>query len=147
MVTSSTIFTESWNSIFNIIQNNVSDPTGKNRFLYGGFPDKIWDNKSEFPVVVIHPIESPGSETIVLPRGTKVFSLRSSIEIYSTNTEQLDSMTDDVFNAIESNETTLYENNINNFELSSVDADTIERGKFRVHFRRLDWDFEFNKVS
>ena len=147
LVLISNLCSASWNSIYTVISSNVSDPTGKSKYIFTTAPDKIWEDKSSFPIIVIYPIESNGSETISITRGTKDFGLRLAIEVYSTNAEQLDSISDSILSTIESNELVLYNDGIDNFELTNVNVDTIDRGKFRVHTRRLEWDFSFFKVS
>jgi len=146
-VTAGNLWSVAWDTIYSVIDDNTTDPTNKSKWVYSSFPDALFEDKSSYPLIVINPVEADGSNPIVLDYTTKTFSLSLVIEIYSTSNWQLDKVTDEVFNAIESNESTLCNNGIYNFELSTVSNDTIERGKIRVHIRTLEWSFEFQRVG
>jgi len=147
MVTNTTVFTDSWNQLYTIISANTTDPTSKSKWIYSSFPDATHLTKADYPLIVINPIGSNTSETVVFNRDIKIFPLRVEIEIYSTSASQIDSITDDLFDAIESNISTLEAQELHNFELSNSDSDTVFRGKTRVHLKRIDWDFEYHRVA
>lgn len=147
VVTTTDLYKGSWDEIFSLIDSNTTDPNGRSKWIYSSFPDAIAQDKNSYPLIVVNPIETTDSEPITITFGTKTFAMRTVIEVYSTNNEELDDVVDSVFAAIESNESTLAVQNIYNFVLSSSLPDTIERGKIRVHRKTLEWDFEFQKVS
>ncbi len=146
-VTNTTIFTASWDNLYTIINSNTTDPDSKTKWIYTAFPDTKHDTKTAYPLIIINPIRANESEAVTLTRGTKVFPLRVVVEIYDDNTAQLDSVVDDVFDAVEANTSTLNTNKLHNFDLTFSDSETVFRGKTRVHRKTLEWDFEYHKVG
>mgnify|MGYP001573432726 CR=1 FL=1 len=145
-VTNTTLVSESWNQLYSIVNANVTDPTGKSKFIYGTFPDALHLTKADYPLIVINPIASDGAETITISRGVKLVGLKLEIEVYSTSNSQLDTIANSVFDAIESNETTNDSQGLHNFDLQRIDSNTVFRGKTRVHVKYLDWIFDFHEV-
>ena len=141
------IFSSSWNVIYNSIIANVSNPGTASKFIFSSEPDQLHPTKDDYPIVVINPVESDLSETLTVTQGTKVFPLRLLIDVFSTKNEQLDTVSDDVFDAVESKEQSMHVHGLYNFSLARADNDTVFRGKIRVHRRTFEWKFNYNKVG
>lgn len=146
MVTNTNTYSESWNQIYNILVANTTDPTNKAKWIYSSEPDKVHETKSVYPLIVLKPIKANQSVPVVINRKIKIFPLRIIAEVYSTNNEQLDSMTNDVVDAIEASEDSLATSFLYNFVLTAVDPDEVSRGQTRIHQKIINWDFEYHAV-
>ncbi|MHA2202183.1 MAG: hypothetical protein ACW991_00705 [Candidatus Hodarchaeales archaeon] len=147
MVTINNVFSDSFDQIYDLLVNNTVDPRNKDTWVRAAFPDEIAESKDLYPIIILNPINASDSEPLSVNYAVKTFALELNVEIYALNPEDLDSLSDQVLLAIESNEATLYDSGIYNFELSNVDSDTINRGEIRIYRKTIEWNFEFRKAS
>ena len=147
MVSIKNVFSDSFDKIYDILVSNTVDPKGKDTWVRAAFPDEYAESKDLYPIIILNPIDANDSDPISVNYKVKTFTLKLNVEIYALNPEDLDSLSDQVLLAIESNEATLYNDGIYNFELSNVDSDTINRGNIRIYRKTLEWNFEFRKAS
>ena len=95
-IAKSTIWTDTWNVIFNLIKDNVADPLGRSKWIYSAFPEFRIESKDNYPIIVIPPL--PGIEDqFTMEKGK--FTFECPIEIYSSKAFEVDSLSNDVFKA------------------------------------------------
>lgn len=107
------IYSKLWNAIYEVIQDNVSDPKSRTDFkwIWGAYPtheineaenSSLDELRKFYPLIVISPIES-SYDPIVLDETTVERTVNFSIEIYSDTSANLDKLADSIDEQIRGN--------------------------------------------
>lgn len=102
-----TIFSDLWQAIRDIINDNVTDPKGRAKWIFTGFPEYRIESKDNYPIIVIPPFSS-SEEFFTMTKGKMTFTI--DIEMYSTKAEELDDLTNKIFTAINENKWVILKN-------------------------------------
>jgi len=145
-VTKSTIVQSIWNNFYDRISANVKtvtlvDSSKQTIQTYtAAFPSKSFDSKDNFPILII---DTPKFSTDFYTLTRSIVDGNIDIEIYTTKSESADKFVDAIFNSIETYKNDLRGGGIKMIELNSVDFDMFERGRMKIHMRRLNFTFQF----
>lgn len=134
------VCTQSWDKIFTVL-NTISDPAGKTKWLYSAFPMELIDDKGSYPLIVIEPIDtaySPKTFTNI-----KSGPLRVVLEVYSTKSQELDTVTDLVADKMEESETSFLASGISVMTQVSNSYGHYMRGKLRIHNKTMVYTFDY----
>ena len=142
-VTSSTIFSNSWQVMFDFLEAQLTDPSSRSaKWIYGGFPDSRIDDKTAYPLIVLNPV-------VVMPQKL-TFSkrknlVRFSIDIYTTNPNHLDSIADEIIYDVEHNINTFHTNHLwkTNSDPTTSYPSALPRAGFNVKHRAVNFEFMF----
>ncbi len=142
-VTSSTIFTRSWNNIYDLI-NQISHPEGKDgKWIYSSFPQDLIEDKGAYPMIVVTPVNVSNEEYITL-KTLRRDDLPVEIIIYSLRADQLDSLSETVNNKIKDNEDVLFDNNMKKLKFPRTSYSNVQRSGLRIHLRTMRYTFKFD---
>jgi hypothetical protein len=126
----STLFSEAWNTFYYLISGNITDPSARSKkWVSAGFPDVR--NRTEgltaayFPWVVINSIE-PTSKVITHGNSNNQVDFDIRVDVWATNSNHLDSVADDIYDAVSANRNVLIGSGITNINLASTDTDIID---------------------
>jgi hypothetical protein len=150
MISADTIKTDVWNTFRTLIVNNVTSVLIKGS---GGantktvtihnysqsFPDKVFDDKDSYPMIVIH---SPEFSTSPVTFRNREFTGRIEFEIFTTQSESADKISDLINKVIMDNESNLGAVGIYELELDSTDSNHYDRNKIEVHSRMVVWRYK-----
>ncbi len=128
---------------YNTIANEVSDPNTeitRNKFIFPAEPDGDITNSNYYPIIVI---DSPDDrwERKGIKKRTSLLDL--TITISSTSMSELDDLTQDVKNALESKWKELKEARVDNINLDRTSTDHIMRDQIKVHVKTLTFSCEY----
>jgi len=144
-VTLNTLFSNTWQNIFDLISNNVTDPANRGtKWVYAGFPYSKIDDSSAYPLIVIENPTNSGFEIHTLSYNAKTVVLTVTIDVYSTKSSELDSICDNIVSVLDSHSSTLASNKLHNLRLASSTYETIERDAIKIHHRSLIYELEFD---
>lgn len=139
----STIFDVGWKNIFDLIKA-IPDPEDRGgKFIYGTFP-KVEDiTRDNYPMIRIAPVNITRIDNIALKNLRDVF-LSIEIIVLAVKPENLDTLSDDIFEKIEDSETTLFGYKMKNQGIIRSSNINFERGGLRVHRRSMVFEFQFD---
>ena len=142
----SSIFTASWNNIYSILKT-INDPEARDnvKWIFSAYPDKLFDDKDAYPIMVIHPFDMSGYD--VWTMGTtpeKQTTLPVQIDIFTLKALQIDEIMDDVFKKFEDSEGTFHTYKMKNMGVLRSSYSNFERGGMKVHFKSISYGFKFN---
>ena len=90
-----------WQSIYNAISANVSDPKSRGtKWIFGAHPDVYAKDFPGFPVIVIHPDDFSKQNISISGDNLKRHTFK--IEVFSKSAQEADSLVDSVISAIDS---------------------------------------------
>jgi len=142
----STIIQTIYQNIYDRIKDNVKSVsitgsvTVAVQTYTNSFPDKPLDSKSDYPIIVIN-VPSLRWDTFTLTKKTATGNF--NIEVYTTQTESADKLTDALINSIEAYRDDLRAVNIHFVNLETVSQDNFTRGKISVHGRTMNFSFKY----
>jgi len=137
MTTLANAVTTVWNTFYSVINSNVSDPKNRGiKWIHTEFPDADIRSPSDYPRLTI---TSPDiTHRRLGMKGTNA-EFMIDIGIHVTRKETLDSLSDSVINAINTNLDTFRQNLIYSVNLASSATGTIDRGSFKEHYKTLSY--------
>lgn len=140
-ITASTIYSQAWQSVFNIMNGSLTDPKGRsNKWVFGAMPD-IKDEAfttDHFPVVVVNPVEADSARMTMSNDPIREVSFTIPITAYSTSASQLDTLSDDIYKQIDTNRASLEGSGLFRIDVEASSSDTdIINDKLRVHSREI----------
>jgi len=134
----SSLVTDVWDTFYDIISNNVSDPKNRGiKWIHTEFPDADIKSPSDYPRLTIASPEVNHRRLGI--KGTNA-ELSVDIGIYVTRKETLDSLSDSIINAINSNLNTFRQNFIYHVNLTGSTTASIDRGSFKEHQKILTYN-------
>ena len=110
------------------------------------FPDKQIDSKSDYPILVINPIEMNWTDFTLTK---KQVNGRFTIDIYTTKSESADRFRQAIIESIETYRDTLKGLGMDFVNLESTLNDEAMRGGFKVHLRSVtfSWRYRITKTT
>lgn len=141
-----------WNTFRSLMVSNVTSVTIKGsggantktvtlQNTSSSYPDKFYDNESNYPILIINSPKFNFTPTTFRNReleGTIEF------EIFTTQSESADKFVDSINNTLLDNEDTLNSDGLEELELDSVDSNHYERNGINVHSRMVVWRYKFS---
>ena len=108
---------------------------------FSAFPEGDVDNKADYPFVVITPADVTYSPLtfIDIKRGP----VRFAVDVYSTGSKQLDDLSGDFVEKMESSESDFYISGVVAMRLVSTSYGQFSRGGLRVHNKSFHYEFDF----
>ena len=136
------VFSDLFKNIYSKI-STISDPGGKSKWIFSSFPESKIKNKAAYPMLVIAPAEV--SFDPLTFKTIKRGPVTITIDVYTVNAAQIDTISDSVANTMKTNEDNGSFNisGIQTMRLTNTDTDAFSVGKFRVHNRTFDYEFDF----
>lgn len=131
------VFSDSYRMLY-VKLNEVSTFNSR---VYSAFPEKVVDKKSDYPLIVITPVDVTYSPLtfISLKRGP----IRFAVDIYSTSSKGLDDLSGDFVEKMESSENDFYISGVVAMRLVSTAYGQFERSGLRVHNKSFHYEFDF----
>lgn len=144
-ITYSRIFSSSWQSIYDTLNDALVNPTRSGRkWIYGAFPDASQDNEDYYPLIVIEPVSFQNGEPESFDRKTRVYSMNCEISVFATDAASLDSVSDSVVEELLRTSLDTLHSKFSNPDFSaSTDAFKTQGGK-RIHERTINMTFEYD---
>ena len=141
VVVGSNIYTQTWDLLYGVISGNVSDPAilrpaKTTRFILGAFPDVEGTNLPTFPIIVIENPEKSMTHSTFSPNlGLDNNEVSVSTFVYSKSPRELNILSEDLADAVESNVLGLISSgfSMNGLETGVQGTDIV--GNQRIHFR------------
>lgn len=140
-IPNSSVYTQMWNKVYDIINTNVTDPGGKSKWIYTAFPEKRIDDEGAYPLVVITPIDLTYDPLTFVD--LKEGPLRVTIDVYSRSAEELDTIVEDIANAMDDSDAAFTMSGVTAISLTGSLYSQHSREKLRVHNRTLEYEFNY----
>ncbi len=151
----SNLYSQAYANIYNLIntRTSVTDPidsTGSRKFIYGRDPRVQGRGFKGYPFVIVNHVDVP-FDNPSFNRKIKDTEFRITIEVWSSDdivgrqdmgAQYLDSISDDVAETLNSNESTLAGYGLHNMRIESSPADTIEVVNNFIFTRTFTISFE-----
>ncbi len=138
-VSKSAVWNNAWRTIWDLINADKSGYSVAISSLVSSYPDISITTKSDYPIVVVEPVESVGEDKNSLDSRTLALSV--TISVQTTSLASLDDLCADISNTIESSEKTLKDNSIFNIGISGTSFSFYEHGKIKVYERSMTYSF------
>ena len=140
-VSKTTIFSQAWQTVFNLLNSNLTNPHGSGKWIYASFPDAYIDDKDAYPLVVIN---SPVISQKALTFGKGFTTIRIPIAIFTTKAKDLDTISDEIIYDMDNNINTLRSAGLHNKRIFGGGTPTLfTRSGFNVHNRLMTFEFEY----
>lgn len=141
-ISKSTVISSIFKIFFNYINNNITDPRGRTRWIHSAFPDNDLDTgKLDYPIVVI---ESPEPTWDKLTLLKKWSNISTRIEVYDTKAETAESIMQNVMMLFDTKWRELKSIKIDKVNISGFDQDSFLRGNaLRVHMKAITIDCRY----
>lgn len=129
LLTGSDITTTSWKTIFNVISGNVADPVSRSGspWIYGAFP-QIQKGKNDefpgFPIITIDPVQTDASN-LEFGLSNQNTILSTAISVHSKSAQQRDTLTSDIFDALNTGRSDFLASGMHGMEISVGGTDTV----------------------
>jgi len=136
-----------WLAFYNLINDKVSDPQNPDRskWIYSSYPEKTLENKTDYPILVITPLEHSGSDVLTLSKSPITeYPIGIAIQIYSTSSREMKTIASDVVNVVMSNRTTLYGSGIDSLVLSNSVYNHYDLSGFKLHENEIRFTITYN---
>jgi len=145
VVTSSALYSGVWQTFFDAIDDNVAHPTTPGtKFVYSSFPDTIKTTTTSYPVIVVNRARVKRDTEITLGEGIVIVGMTLSIDIYTTNAAQCDSLSNSVYDCIDTRRETVFTvADIKQLKSAGSIPSEVMRGGMKVHVNTLIWEFTF----
>lgn len=143
-ITKSKIIKDIYTVFNNKIVNNVTDPNeaiSRNKWWFTSFPDYDIENSDYYPIGVIN---SPELNSEFHTYGKKWYKFKIDIEVYSTSAEEMDDLSCQVLEAIETTANTFRKMNLRFVELDGTDTLDRLQDKIKVHQKVLTFSGQFS---
>ena len=139
-VTSSNFYSNIFKHIYTFVNEHVTDPkiATRSKWIWTTMPEKKIDDRDFYPVIVIGTPDNIETPLLTLDQKRAFPSI--FVEIYSTNKEQRDTLSDTLNSALITNSDTIAGYNMESMGLSSTN-DEFQRSRFTVFQRRFRLEF------
>jgi len=126
---------------FKTVLSDVSDPKGKSKYIYGSFPILLIDKRASYPLIVIEPV-TISSDALTFTNAKKG-PLQVTVDVFATNTEDLDSMSDDIAKTMYDNDSSFTISGVTNMSLVSSSYSNFSRDRLHIHNRKFIYEFDY----
>ncbi len=140
MVNDTHVFSQVWHKVFTTIAT-LSDPSGKTKWVFSAHPEFDIDETESYPIIVIPSIDI--SYDPLTFTNIKRGPLTVTIEIYSTNSAQMDTIADNVADKMETSEEAFMASGITVMKLNDTSYDFFSRNSQRVHLKTFTYEFQY----
>lgn len=145
-VNSATISQNIWKNFYDRLKSNVtsvsitgSSPTVSIQTYTAAYSDEMLDAKSNYPILIVNEPELPTDNLTFRDTNT---SGTITIEVFTNQSESATKFKDKIRLAIEGYKSTFDSVGIHNVKITDEDSDMEERGKIKIHIRRVTFSFE-----
>jgi len=152
-INNSNIYTQVWNTFYNLIKNNIDDPKERSEtWIYGSMPKTVIEYENNdgdteiqpsYPMIIINNVELSNQENHTLDYDTKEYIPQINIDIYSDRSDYLDSITDNIVELISDNNSSFTDIGIYNIKIinDNVNYD-LSRSGLKIFNRTLSFVYE-----
>ena len=146
-ITKATLASNVFTTFFNLINSNVTNPQGGAKWIFSDMPDRPFDDDTNYPIIIISPVNFVWEN---FKFTSKRAMLEVRIDVLGTNWGTtnsgigVDAYFDEIINLVESSRDTLRGDGLKFVQLASTEFDTYERGKIKVHERRIVFEMEYD---
>ena len=144
MISKSTIESDIYSLIYSRMRNTITSVTLSDSSVVGvqtytsTFPDYEQDSESDYPVLVVNPIEMKWTQFTITRKQVEGTFL---IDLYATKAEAADKLRQAIIESIETYRPDLKELGMDFVMLDGVENDDATRGAFKVHVRSCRFNF------
>ena len=147
-ITKSTVFPASWNLIYAVLKAGLTDPSSRgdnDKWLFSSFPDnRGYGSTWKYPIIIIEPVNISFRKIVV--DGSKRKEVHKfTFNIYSKSAANIDMISSDLINVLESTCATIRSNGLYSFELVNTDSDIFQIENQKVHNKTLE--VEYGRVN
>lgn len=121
--------------------SSVPDPTSKSKFVWASFPEKLIDKPESYPLITI--TSADVSYAPLTLRTVKRGPVRFAIDVFSTKAKELDSLSDQIVDKMETEENNFQTSGIVTMRMTGTSYVQYPREKFRVHNKTINYEFDF----
>lgn len=139
-ISNSSAFSQAWLKIKSVL-SAVSDPNGKTKFFYSAFPVLLIDKRESYPLITLEPVSI--SHSALTFTNLKEGPLQATIEVYASNNEDLDSVSDSIATNMHSADASFTTSGITNMKLVSSNYAHYPREKLHIHNRTFVYQFNY----
>lgn len=140
------MFSNTWECVYDMLNANLTDPRGRSKWIYASFPKLTIDNVTDYPIIVVPPVQCPSTTGLTLSDYEAILFV--TVEVYSTNPTQMDTLVDDIFEVFDTKESTFADTNkLRLMRVEGTDYAHYDRGKFSVHVKSTTYVFKYNYTS
>jgi len=141
----SNIYSVTWNTIYNVLSGNVTDPqivgvrkSNARFFMMSDYPDAQANFFPGWPILTIEPITSTTSQATFSQSPLNENSVGTSIWMFSRSSRELDILSDNVRNALLTNRQAFANSGLGNLNITNTSNDIEFHGNDRIHTKRMD---------
>jgi hypothetical protein len=142
-VTRSGLFTNAWNNVYKTLSDHLTDPASRTgvKWIWSEFPVSAIDNKTDYPFVVVDPVNVAGSEDYSFDKD--ITNLSVAVTAFSVSPDELDTLSDDIIDEMYEQESNFrtYKMQVMGTAGSSY-LHQIKSKAFRVHSRTIRFSFK-----
>ena len=138
-VSQSTIFSKTFETIYDLLNANLTDPKSRSRWIYSSFPDKDLTNKDDYPVVIVD--KAGISASPITFKDLNFVDVTIPVDVFSTSSSELDSISDAIYDEMEDNIATLHSNGLKHKTIMSSIEDTLIKEGLKIHMKTINFQF------
>ena len=135
-VDSSNIVSQVWQNVYDIVKYNVSDPKGRDKWVYSAFPAARDATVDTFPCIVIDGSQITSEHFVIGSNKRYVWTI--PIYVYDTTMATCDSVSDSVVEQLEANKGSLTTYGFFQSLISVSQPSHIIVSNNIIHERRID---------
>ena len=143
-VTTATISSQSWQNIYDFLNDNITDPRNRSKkWIYGSFPDEKSVQSIGYPLIIIEPVAF-SLKNLTLNRSGFEIPIVASVMVYDNNAQRLDETTDSIVDAFATSQSTFDSYKMRHFSQSTTrySSEFLEAGG-KLHLRIIPISFMF----
>jgi len=125
---------------YNMLNNNLTDPKGRTKWISSAFPDTDIESKDDLPWIVIEPVVF-SERPFTLNSKRIVGSVK--ISVYSSSKKEADQLFDQILSVLNEKKTVLAEHGLRMVNIVDSDYDTVFLDKIKVRVREMVVQFIF----
>lgn len=132
--------------IFDIFNDNVTDPkiNTRSKWIYTTMPEKEIEDRSAYPIVISSVVDLSGMPLRTF--GQRTAGTYLYIQIFSTNKEEVDTLSGYFAKALIDHEGDISSDNMGDMTISTNSGDFI-RSKFPVYYRSTRVGFNVEEID
>ena len=145
MITGSDLYSQAWVVTYSVISGNVTDPVsrGGSQWIFADYPQIQEGNTKQhpgFPIITIDPFQD---DSMNLTNTQSENSIMSTISVHTNNKRQLDTVSSDVFNALNSHRVLFLQSGMKSLTITpeGISTDFYARDK-KIHMKDIGIGFK-----
>jgi len=141
-ITKDNIYTQSWNNLYEVISNNVTDPKSRGvKWIFSAFPDVKKPNFPGYPIITITPTDL-SITNINLARDMREETYRYPIDIFSKSSQEVDELANSIIKALTDNEIELAKYGMKRMSIASSAITNYRIENNKIHNRTIIAEFK-----